>query len=155
MTKEEAKGKEYAMTYRDAEEYAKKMTYRDAVHNALQGKCIPYRKATLIKLYKLLEVLEQESCEDCIDRESEDIKMLQKRAYLEGFHEASKMLVKQEPLTDVLDKIKADVEQYQADCNLSCSADANCRTCDNITFGSIYRIIDKYRKESEERNESC
>lgn len=54
------------------------------------------------------------------------------------------------PLTEVLDKIKADIEQYQADCDLSCSDDGNCKTCNNITFGSIYRIIDKYRKESEE-----
>lgn len=47
---------------------------------------------------------------------------------------------------EVLDKIRAEVEQYQADCDLSCSDDANCRTCDRITFDSIYRIIDKYRK---------
>ena len=60
-----------------------------------------------------------------------------------------KKRLEQDPLTDVLDKIRADVEQYQADCNLSCS-DANCRTCDNITFGSIYRIIDKYRKGDKE-----
>lgn len=45
------------MTREKAEEYAKKMTYRDAVYNALQGKCIPYRKATLIKLYELLDKL--------------------------------------------------------------------------------------------------
>jgi len=51
------------MTREEAEEYAKDMTYRDAVHNTLQGKCIPYRKATLIKLYKLLDKLEQEPCE--------------------------------------------------------------------------------------------
>ena len=55
--------------------------------------------------------------------------------------------LKQEPLTDVLDKIKADIEQYQADCDLSCSDNANCRTCNNITFGSIYRIIDKYKAD--------
>lgn len=46
------------MTREEAEEYAKKMTYRDAVSNALQGKCIPYRKATLIKLYELLDMVE-------------------------------------------------------------------------------------------------
>ncbi len=46
------------MTKEEAEEYAKKMTYRDAVYNALQGKCIPYRKATLIKLYELLDSIE-------------------------------------------------------------------------------------------------
>ena len=48
------------MTREEAEGYAKEMTYRDAVYNALQGKCIPYRKATLIKLYELLDKLEQE-----------------------------------------------------------------------------------------------
>lgn len=61
---------------------------------------------------------------------------------------------KMKPLNDeinnVLDKIRADVEQYQADCDLSCSDDANCRTCDRITFDSIYRIIDKYRKGDKE-----
>lgn len=50
------------------------------------------------------------------------------------------------PYTEVLDSIKADVEKYQADCDLSCSDDANCRICDKITFDTIYRIIDKYRK---------
>ena len=58
------------MTREVAEEYVKDMTYRDAVHNALQGKCIPYRKATLIKLYELLDKLEQEPCEDAISRQA-------------------------------------------------------------------------------------
>lgn len=48
------------MTREEAEAYAKDMTYRDAVYNALQGRAIPYRKATLIKLYELLDRLEQE-----------------------------------------------------------------------------------------------
>lgn len=46
------------MTREEAEEYAKEMTYRNAIYNALQGKCIPYRKATLIKLHKLLDMVE-------------------------------------------------------------------------------------------------
>ena len=46
------------MTREEAEVYARGMTYRDAVYNALQGKCIPYRKATLIKLYELLDKVE-------------------------------------------------------------------------------------------------
>lgn len=48
------------MTREEAEEYAKKMTYRNAVYNALQGKCIPYRKATLIKLRELLDMVESQ-----------------------------------------------------------------------------------------------
>lgn len=54
------------------------------------------------------------------------------------------------PYTEVLDAIKAEIERYQADCNLSCSDDANCRICDKITFDTIYRIIDKYRKGDKE-----
>lgn len=56
------------MTREEAEQYAETMTYRDAVYNALQGKCIPYRKATLIKLYELLDVLEQEPTDDYFRR---------------------------------------------------------------------------------------
>ena len=51
------------MNRTEAEEYAKEMTYRDAVCNALQGKCIPYRKATLIKLYELLDMVEPQESE--------------------------------------------------------------------------------------------
>lgn len=46
------------MNKEQAEEYAKTMTYRDAVYNALQGKSIPYRKATMIKLHELLDALD-------------------------------------------------------------------------------------------------
>ena len=51
------------MTSEEAEEYAKTMTYRDAVYNALQGKFIPYRKATLIKLHELLDMVEPQESE--------------------------------------------------------------------------------------------
>lgn len=47
------------MTREEAEKIAKEMSYRDAVYNALQGKCIPYRKATLIKLYELLDIVDR------------------------------------------------------------------------------------------------
>ena len=53
------------MTREEAEGYAKEMTYRDAVYNALQGRAIPYRKATMIKLLELLEVAKK------IDKEQE------------------------------------------------------------------------------------
>jgi len=56
------------MTREEAEEYANEMTYRDAVYNALQGKCIPYRKATFIKLYELLDMVEPREREDAISR---------------------------------------------------------------------------------------
>jgi hypothetical protein len=47
------------MNMAEAEEIAKKMTYRDAVNNALRGRCVPYKKATRIKLKELLEMLDK------------------------------------------------------------------------------------------------
>ena len=54
------------------------------------------------------------------------------------------------PYTELLDKIWAEIKQYQADCDLTCSDDSNCRTCNNITFGTIYQIIEKYKKGDKE-----
>lgn len=56
-----------------AEEIAKRMTYRDAVNNALRGRCVPYKKATRIKLNELLDMLDKgltvtefaDSCREC------------------------------------------------------------------------------------------
>lgn len=47
------------MNVKEAEEIAKEMTYRDAVINALRGRCIPYKKATRIKLKELLDLVER------------------------------------------------------------------------------------------------
>ena len=48
----------------------------------------------------------------------------------------------------VLDKVRSDIEMYEADCRLQGGTD-ECEKCNSNVFGSIYRIIDKY-KESEE-----
>ena len=81
-----------------------------------------------------------------IDMESKEIKILQKRAYLEGFHEASKMLVKQEPLNDVLDEIRAEIDrQYKWLINTRYTIHDV-----DIAFGSIFRTIDEYRKGNKE-----
>ena len=48
------------MNKEEAEEYAKGMTYRNAVINALSARCVPYKKATRIKLMELLAKLESE-----------------------------------------------------------------------------------------------
>ena len=52
------------------------------------------------------------------------------------------------PLDEVLDKIRAEIESYEADCILADDS-KECKECDKIVFGSIYRIIDKHRKEQE------
>ena len=46
------------MNTEQAKEIAKQMTYRDAVYNALRGRCVPFKKATRIKLKELLEIVE-------------------------------------------------------------------------------------------------
>lgn len=43
------------MTVEEAKEYAKTMSYTEAVYNALQGRAVPYKKATKIKLDELLK----------------------------------------------------------------------------------------------------
>ena len=44
------------MTVEEAKEYAKTMSYGEAVYNALQGRAVPYKKATKIKLDELLKL---------------------------------------------------------------------------------------------------
>ena len=44
------------MNLEEAKIVADKMTYADAVCNALGSKCVPYKKATKIKLKELLEI---------------------------------------------------------------------------------------------------
>lgn len=49
----------------------------------------------------------------------------------------------------VLEEIRAEIEMYEADCRLQGGTD-ECEKCNSNVFGSIYRIIDKYKAESEE-----
>ena len=50
----------------------------------------------------------------------------------------------------VLDKIKAEIAMYEADCRLQGGPD-ECEKCNSNVFGSIYRIIDKYKAGSEDK----
>lgn len=50
----------------------------------------------------------------------------------------------------VLDEIRAEIEMYEADCRLQGGTD-ECEKCNSNVFGSIYRIIDKYKAESEDK----
>ena len=49
----------------------------------------------------------------------------------------------------LLNKIKADIAMYEADCRLS-GDEEPCKQCNDNVFGSIYRIIDKYNAGSEQ-----
>ena len=53
------------------------------------------------------------------------------------------------PKTDVLDKARAEIGMYEADCRLSGDEYPSCKECTDNVFESIYRIIDKYKTESE------
>ena len=58
-----------SMNTEEAKRLADKMSYAQAVHFALFGKCIPYKKAVRIKLMELLEIAEkadEQTCDTCI-----------------------------------------------------------------------------------------
>ena len=44
------------MNTEEAKVIANKMRFEDAVYNALSAKCVPYRKATKLKLKELLDI---------------------------------------------------------------------------------------------------
>lgn len=69
--------------------------------------------------------------------------------YGERNHDAMIMAIKALEEQSILDKIKADIAMYEADCRLS-GDEEPCKQCTNNVFGSIYRIIDKYKAGSEE-----
>ncbi len=47
-----------SMNCEEAKKVAEQMTYRQAVMNCLYARCVPYRKATRIKMKELLEFIE-------------------------------------------------------------------------------------------------
>ena len=55
---------------------------------------------------------------------------------------------KYDRLVGAIEKIRAEIEQYEADCRLQGGTD-ECKKCNSNVFGSIYRIIDKYTAEKE------
>lgn len=125
------------MNMKEAEEIAKKMTFREAVNNALRGRCVPYKKATRIKLNELLEMLD---------------KGLTVTEFADRCRECGAIYGKQKL---ILDKIRAEIEQA-ADKQFQIAmgvADLNERYA-HIKMENAYRhslnIIDKYNTESEE-----
>jgi hypothetical protein len=58
--------------------------------------------------------------------------------------EAFDMAIKALKQDSILGKIKADIAMYEADCRLS-GDEEPCKQCTDNVFGSIYRIIDKYK----------
>lgn len=67
---------------------------------------------------------------------------------VQPYEEALNIAIKALEQASILDKIKAEIEMYEADCRLQGGTD-ECEKCNSNVFGSIYRIIDKYKAESE------
>ena len=55
---------------------------------------------------------------------------------------------KKDCLACILDKISTEIAQYEADCMFA-DTSKECKECDRVMFGTIYRIIDKHKKKSE------
>ena len=56
------------MNMKEAEKIAENMTYREAVMNCLGARCVPYRKATKIKMEELLRSIDNDFTEDLINQ---------------------------------------------------------------------------------------
>ena len=117
-------------------------------------------------LKRMLDEL-TEPCGDCISRKAllEEIENgIKAGNYEEGYEEYPHIndmddiiecikyadSVQPKPKTDVLDKIRAEIAMYEADCRLQGGTD-ECEKCNSNVFGSIYRIIDKHKAESEDK----
>lgn len=120
------------MNMAEAEEIAKKMTFREAVNNALRGRCVPFKKATRIKLNELLDMLDKgltvtefaDSCRECGAKYGKYIKALEQE--------------------NVLDKIRAEIMKKQTYKMFGGEYTVY------VERDDVLAIIDKYKAESEE-----
>ena len=60
------------------------------------------------------------------------------------------VITEQDIVKPVLDKIRAEIFKVESDCRLSIDEYPSCKQCTDNVFGTIYRILDKYKAESEE-----
>lgn len=105
------------MNVKEAEKIADKMSYREAVMNCLYAKCVPYRKATKIKLNELLEIAENadkayqqgradeqlQSIEDAKEQ-AKEYRVALEEAKADGFQEA----LTSNGINIYVDKIESD-----------------------------------------------
>ena len=94
------------MTREEAEKYAENMTYREAIYNLMQAKSVPYRKATFIKVYELLDELEREPVLDKIRAEivKKHLSVMEKNDFESG------RTYGYEEILEIIDKYKAESE---------------------------------------------
>ena len=87
---------------------------------------------------------------DCNNSNCDECSLCYEQGNMEEQKEALDMAIKALELEPILDKIRAEIAMYEADCRLQGGTD-ECEKCNSNVFGSIYRIIDKYKAESEDK----
>ena len=90
------------MNLEEAQKIANKMRFVDAVYNALHAKCVPYRKATKIKLNELLDI-----AKDVDEAKSKGCDEVETSLYYNGWNNGYKQAI-----DDFRDKI---CEKYTAE----------------------------------------
>ena len=140
------------MTREDAEIYADNMSYEDAVYNALQGRAIPYRKATKAKLYRLLKALEQESSSDMVHVETLHQVMWERDIAIEQLKELGYSLgQKIDPCEDVIRRISEETKNTLNALKALINNYADIAQDEHFKEGLIYAntLVDKLINQSE------
>ena len=76
------------MNLEEAQKIANKMCFKDAVYNALYAKCVPYRKATKIKLNELLNI-----AKDVDEAKSKGCDEVELSLYYNGWNDGYKQAI--------------------------------------------------------------
>ena len=110
---------------------------------------------SVLQLNRVIKALESEPCTLDDAREDFVFDVYKILDFLPSNDEANQIIdvfdrvtsgLEQEP---VLDKIRAEIVKYKADCRLSVDEYLSCKQCTDNVFGSIYSILDKYKAEGE------
>ena len=93
-----------------------------------------------------IKALEQEPRKDEVILTNKEYRELMANEYDHGYCKGYAVALEEQE--SILGKIKAEIGMYETDCRLQGGTD-ECEKCNSNIFGSIYRIIDKYKLESE------
>lgn len=97
------------MNMQEAEKVAENMSYRQAVINCLYARCVPYRKATKIKMKQLLEIAEKRDEKIKHDKQikADAIDEFVNWAYMHGVSFSFMGKIKEDGTSDVADRLDA------------------------------------------------
>jgi hypothetical protein len=93
-----------------------------------------------------IKALEQET----VSKEAYDHEYFLRKEFELKIDELQRQLEEQAVKAEsILDKIRAEIINYEGDCRLSVDEYPSCKQCTDNVFESIYAIIDKCKEESE------